>query len=1559
MKALALIARWLLTGHRPPGTLLAWYLAACISLPASAQTIFENDFETGNAGAWSAVVPADTQAPGLEITEPLAGPSDNPTPLVVVMYSDALIGVDLSTLAITLDGDDLLASCVIASDRAICEPAGALAEGEHTIAASIRDRAGLAANDEVTFSVVPPIPDTTPPVITVLSPGTTFFGETVDLEITFVDPIDATGIPPAPTTGIDLLSLTLTLDGVPVSGCAIGSGTALCSGVAIAAGRHTLAVSVADLAGNRADATHPFVSAAAPPDTTPPDLALEMPLPEIAGDATPAIRLAYSDSGAGIDPASLEIRVDGESLDVGTCQVTSDDASCESPALAAGTHTIEATIADHASNGTTRDFSFTLRLDLPITIDSPVEGLLTTEDVVTVRGTVVSDADAVEVGGVMAVIAGDQFEAVDVPLHEGANTLTATARSADGGIGVATRSVVRDTVAPRVVIVTPVNISTPGAAVRTTAAQIDIAGEIRDADSSLIATQDLTVMANGVAAQVTNGSFLVEAFLLQPGRNVIEITCTDMAGNTGSSVLTVDFVADAATRIEPLLGNGQRAPLGSTLAHPLVVRLTDALGRPLPGRDVVFRTSRGDGTLSAPPLAGRTITVLSDENGLAQARFAVGTRAGSGNHEVVVTSLGIPGEVVFCASAESGPPARIVPVAGNQQIDTRSGAVGEPLTKPLLVQVFDAFGNPVAGTDVDFAVIDGDGQVAGAATVTRVTDVEGKASTPFTLGPLAGSNSNYVEASLPGQPTAPASFVISSLVAGAEAETVLRGQVLGPNDAPIPGATVRVADTSLETVTDLGGRFGLVGMPAGAQSLEIDGSTVTLPGEWVDLRYEIEVVSGQDNALGTPIRLLPLDMASARMVGGAEDVTLSLLGVPGAELTVFAGSATFPDGASVGELTVTQVHSDKVPMVPPMGSDFMLAWTIQPPGVRFDPPARLSIPNNSLAPGSVVDIFSFDHDVGEFLSIGTASVSEDGTQIVSDPGFGVVKTGWHGCLPPPPPTGNACNPGACQRCEDNRPVPACDRCSTCSCSGTDGSCSAEGSTCSPRIPGVVEIAWGVRIDRAFVPVGESITLRAGLSEGNCTRGPFKWFVDGEMVLEGPATLTHTFEEPADEHTVRVEVGCKECSTIPPVSDDMPVVAVDLEEINVLSGGENLDDGPATPEDTNVGAAIFGGGEMIVEAVLLPIGAVEPADLPPSFVSWTGGEALSEDQADQIFRRVPKDVPREDDLIATVGRTSRTMLAYVIGAEPGRFTPENGTNGSSFPDNMQSWASQGFSPGLDPTHPGFGDFKSRSEMEFEVVPAGFSAAGAAGLFDTEGVCFHLERDVQSRLYFHDSDGWEEFVFDDGSNSGWAPDDVGDGPEDDNPFDGGGRIYNRDAPGVQPAPGRDGIVFKNNFREHVSCLLAPGQSCPFGTEGYVPCQTDYLYWYNFRGVIKIGDVWQDDPSFENVIAPGNVFWGTLPESSHVEITTTTVPNGTQDQPYNATLASASGDPPIAWSLERGTLPPGMSLGAVGTIQGTPTEAGSFTFDVQARDSNTPPGTDVQTLTLTIDPPQQGIP
>lgn len=56
-----------------------------------------------------------------------------------------------------------------------------------------------------------------------------------------------------------------------------------------------------------------------------------------------------------------------------------------------------------------------------------------------------------------------------------------------------------------------------------------------------------------------------------------------------------------------------------------------------------------------------------------------------------------------------------------------------------------------------------------------------------------------------------------------------------------------------------------------------------------------------------------------------------------------------------------------------------------------------------------------------------------------------------------------------------------------------------------------------------------------------------------------------------------------------------------------------------------------------------------------------------------------------------------------------------------------------------------------------------------------------------------------------------------------------------------------------------------------------------------------------------------------------------------PYSATITATGGASPFTFMHSLGTLPPGLSLASDGTLSGTPTTAGNFTFDVTATDSN----------------------
>jgi hypothetical protein len=55
------------------------------------------------------------------------------------------------------------------------------------------------------------------------------------------------------------------------------------------------------------------------------------------------------------------------------------------------------------------------------------------------------------------------------------------------------------------------------------------------------------------------------------------------------------------------------------------------------------------------------------------------------------------------------------------------------------------------------------------------------------------------------------------------------------------------------------------------------------------------------------------------------------------------------------------------------------------------------------------------------------------------------------------------------------------------------------------------------------------------------------------------------------------------------------------------------------------------------------------------------------------------------------------------------------------------------------------------------------------------------------------------------------------------------------------------------------------------------------------------------------------------------------------YSFTFAATQGDTPYTWSVTTGTLPPGLNLdGKTGTLAGTPTTAGTYSFTLQVADT-----------------------
>jgi hypothetical protein len=135
-------------------------------------------------------------------------------------------------------------------------------------------------------------------------------------------------------------------------------------------------------------------------------------------------------------------------------------------------------------------------------------------------------------------------------------------------------------------------------------------------------------------------------------------------------------------------------------------------------------------------------------------------------------------------------------------------------------------------------------------------------------------------------------------------------------------------------------------------------------------------------------------------------------------------------------------------MPPPNGVPPAFAWTIQPAGTKFSVPATITIPNTEgLPPGQVQEFYQYDHDLEQFVSVGTLRVSPDGSVLNSDPGFGITKAGWcsPGANPPPPTCGHSCDDG--NPCTNDSPGANCSCQHTKTSGGSCGGSSSGSNSC--------------------------------------------------------------------------------------------------------------------------------------------------------------------------------------------------------------------------------------------------------------------------------------------------------------------------------------------------------------------------------------------------------------------------------------------------------------------------------------------------------------------------------
>ena len=84
-------------------------------------------------------------------------------------------------------------------------------------------------------------------------------------------------------------------------------------------------------------------------------------------------------------------------------------------------------------------------------------------------------------------------------------------------------------------------------------------------------------------------------------------------------------------------------------------------------------------------------------------------------------------------------------------------------------------------------------------------------------------------------------------------------------------------------------------------------------------------------------------------------------------------------------------------------------------------------------------------------------------------------------------------------------------------------------------------------------------------------------------------------------------------------------------------------------------------------------------------------------------------------------------------------------------------------------------------------------------------------------------------------------------------------------------------------------------------------------------------------------------------------TKMPDGAVTEPYTHVIVASGGVLPYTYSITDGALPPGLTLATNGTVDGTPTTAGTYYFTVKVVDSQTPTQAyNTENLNIVVNPP-----
>ncbi|UQX60681.1 Ig-like domain-containing protein [Citrobacter sp. XT1-2-2] len=493
--------------------------------------------------ALAVTVDTTVAAPVIALSDDTGTAGDNQT-------NDATPGFAIATdndaisVMVSIDGGTPVAATKAADGQWHIDST-ALADGDHTIVATVTDLAGNTATSSLAFTV-----DTTLSVPTIDLADASDSGSSNSDNITR----DTTPVFTLGSIDADVISVQVLINGTAYP-ATLTDGTWTFTAPELADGDYSVTVQVTDDAGNVQTSTALAVTV---------DTRVAAPVIALSDDTGTAGDNQTNDATPGFtvstDPDAFSVMV---SIDGGKPLAATKDADgqwhIDSTALADGDHTIVATVTDLAGNTATSSLAFTVDTTLSVpTIDladASDSGSLNSDNITndTTPAFTLGSIDA-DVTKVQVIINGTAYDAVKA---EGKWTFTApeladgdysvTVQVTDDAGNVQTSTALAMTVDTRVAVPvialsddtgTPgdnqTNDTTPGFTITTENDAVSVMVSI-DGGKPLAATKD------------ADGQWHIDSTALADGDHTIVATVTDLAGNTATSSLT--FTVDTTLSV--------------------------------------------------------------------------------------------------------------------------------------------------------------------------------------------------------------------------------------------------------------------------------------------------------------------------------------------------------------------------------------------------------------------------------------------------------------------------------------------------------------------------------------------------------------------------------------------------------------------------------------------------------------------------------------------------------------------------------------------------------------------------------------------------------------------------------------------------------------------------------------------------------------------------------------------------------------------------------------------------------------------------------------------------